>query len=213
MDGSLTPLVARLTRMPLMPALPITSRSLFRRLVVDDGHAARRVAAELHAFERGAVVGAVDARRHDHDVLDVEAPCAAPPFPPEKPARACRRARRRTDICPASGCGCGSRRHAAGTSKFTFVVGCAALANAARFRIATPAATDASKRSRRLSMGRLPYFWLCWLNYSAAAVAFGPRYRGGIAGRARRKEGDDGRHQRTGGEEVKSRARSYAWNP
>ncbi len=40
-----------------------------RRLVVDDGHAARIGAARLHAVERGRVVGAVNARRNDDHAL------------------------------------------------------------------------------------------------------------------------------------------------
>jgi hypothetical protein len=41
-------------------------------LVVDDGDAARVIAARLHAEQRRRIVGAVDARRHDHDALDVQ---------------------------------------------------------------------------------------------------------------------------------------------
>ena len=43
-----------------------------RRLVVDDGDAARGRAARLHAEQGRGVVGAVDARRHDHHTLDVQ---------------------------------------------------------------------------------------------------------------------------------------------
>src|SRR5579872_4846036 len=59
----------------------------------------------------------------------------------------------------------------AGTSKFTGVVGCDALAKAARFCTATPAAMEASRRSRRLSMGRLLFLLGLLSNYSAAAAA------------------------------------------
>src|SRR5579872_1437382 len=53
-----------------------------------------------------------------------------------------------------------------GTSKFTLVDGCAAVAKAVRFCTATPAATDASRRSRRLSMVVSPF--LALVGYSAA---------------------------------------------
>src|ERR1700675_2935147 len=55
-----------------------------------------------------------------------------------------------------------------GISKFTGVMGCAAFASAVRLGRATPAAIEASRRLRLLSMGRLLYF-LDRL-YSAAAV-------------------------------------------
>src|SRR5262249_24629839 len=41
-------------------------------LAVDDCHAARVLAARRHAIDRRGIVGAVHARRHDHDTLDVE---------------------------------------------------------------------------------------------------------------------------------------------
>ena len=40
-----------------------------RRLVVDHGDAARGRTPGLHAEQRGGVIGAVDARRHDHHAL------------------------------------------------------------------------------------------------------------------------------------------------
>src|ERR1039458_2076644 len=87
----------------------------------------------------------------------------------------------------------------AGTSKFTGVAGCDAFASAVRSGMATPAAMEASRRSRGLSMGRL----LC----SAFSVLFGgggirARHGGGIACRARGKEGDDRACERTGGQEI-----------
>src|SRR3989442_12963685 len=45
-----------------------------RGLVVDDGDAAPVGTARLHAAERGRVVGALDARRHDDHALDVTRP-------------------------------------------------------------------------------------------------------------------------------------------
>src|SRR5579863_908290 len=85
-----------------------------------------------------------------------------------------------------------------GTSKFTGVDGCAALANAVRFCIAMPAATDASKRVRRLSMV-VSSFSSCWLVGGARAL-----HGSGSAGCACGKERDDRRHQRTGGEEIEA---------
>ena len=41
-------------------------------LVIDDRHAASIGAARLHAEKRRGIVGAVDARRHDDDALDVQ---------------------------------------------------------------------------------------------------------------------------------------------
>ena len=70
--GSLTPPVARLRRMPRMPALPHRVEIALRRLVVDHGDAARVGAARRHAEERGGVVGAVDARRDDDHALHVQ---------------------------------------------------------------------------------------------------------------------------------------------
>ncbi|MEY9669059.1 hypothetical protein ABIE80_007767 [Bradyrhizobium diazoefficiens] len=44
----------------------------FGRLVVDHGDPARGPATRLHAEQSGGVVGAVDARRHDHHALDMQ---------------------------------------------------------------------------------------------------------------------------------------------
>ena len=44
----------------------------FRGLVVDHGHSACGRAARLHAEQGGGIVGAVDARRHDHHALDMQ---------------------------------------------------------------------------------------------------------------------------------------------
>jgi hypothetical protein len=52
--------------------LPHGIEGAFRRLVVDDGDAARVGTARLHAIERGGVIGAVDAGGDDHHTLDVE---------------------------------------------------------------------------------------------------------------------------------------------
>src|ERR1700722_19714695 len=91
----------------------------------------------------------------------------------------------------------------AGTSKSTFVVGCAALANAVRLCIATPAATDASKRSRRLSMVFSLYLFGFLIELLGCGGGIRPCHRCGISGRSGGEESDDGRHQRTGGEEIK----------
>ena len=45
-----------------------------QRLVVDHGDAARIRAARLDAEQRSGVVGAIDARRHDHHALDMQRP-------------------------------------------------------------------------------------------------------------------------------------------
>jgi hypothetical protein len=54
------------------PRLPHGIDGTLRRLVVDDGDAARVGTARLHAIERSGVIGAVDAGSDDHHTLDVE---------------------------------------------------------------------------------------------------------------------------------------------
>ncbi len=58
--------------MPRKPACPIASRSALAGLVIDHGNAARGRPARLHAEQRRRIVGAVDARRHDHHALDMQ---------------------------------------------------------------------------------------------------------------------------------------------
>src|SRR5215467_12280339 len=88
----------------------------------------------------------------------------------------------------------------AGTSKFTGVAGCDAFASAFRCCMATPAAIEASRRSRLLSM---------WVVSSMRFLLFGcggsctrSRPGGGIAGRASGEQRDDRGHQRTGSQEI-----------
>src|ERR1700679_4117288 len=88
-----------------------------------------------------------------------------------------------------------------GISKFTGVEGCAALASAARFCTATPAAMEASRRSRRLSMV-VSLIIRLFVELLSCGGSIRPCYRRGISGRAGGEEGDDRRHQRTGGEEI-----------
>ena len=80
-------------------------------LVVDHGDAARGRAARLHAEQRGRIVGAIDARRHDHHALDMQRLVQRATSPRARPARACRRGPQRTETSrDRRGCGCGNRR-------------------------------------------------------------------------------------------------------
>ena len=83
----------------------------FAGLVVDHGDAARIGAARLHAEQgrRNCRCRRRSASRSPR--ARYAAPCAAPTFPRARPAPACRRGRRRTEIFrDRRGYGCGNRR-------------------------------------------------------------------------------------------------------
>ena len=70
--GSLTPPVARLSRMPRMPARFMASRSA-SGVLSSITATPRAVAPRAFDAEQGrGIVGAVDARRHDHHALDMQ---------------------------------------------------------------------------------------------------------------------------------------------
>ena len=54
------------------PRLPHSVEGTLRRLVINDGDAARVGSTRLHAIERGGVIGAVDTGGDDHHALDME---------------------------------------------------------------------------------------------------------------------------------------------
>src|ERR1700681_3285369 len=85
----------------------------------------------------------------------------------------------------------------AGTSKFTGVEGWAAFARTVRLGMVTPAAMEASRIPRLVSIVSSPLF--------RRRRRVGAHHRGRVAGRARGKERDHGAHQRTGGEEIQAR--------
>src|ERR1700687_5588743 len=78
----------------------------------------------------------------------------------------------------------------AGTSKFTGVDGCDAVARAVRLRMVAPAAIETS---RILRLGCPLFRW---------SRCVGAHHGRGVASRACGKERDDRAHQRTGGQEI-----------
>ena len=86
-----------------------------RRLVVDDGDAARVGAARLHAVQRRGIVGAVDARRDDHHALHVQRLVERRHLLGQRQLRRIDAPRRRTETSrDRRGCGYGKSQAPAG---------------------------------------------------------------------------------------------------
>src|SRR5690348_8923712 len=88
----------------------------------------------------------------------------------------------------------------AGTSNFTGVEGCAGIASALRFCTATPAAIEASRRSRLLSIWVVSSVQTLVL-FRGSSSCVGSCDSRGVAGGSSGEESDDGGHQRTSRQE------------